>query len=184
MALVLDGGTVGTVAEFWAWAFTDLRDNTFRGIFAEWLVGKLLSLPLTNRVGWDCYDLKVNDTRIEVKCSSYLQPWAQKRFSNPTYSRLLAQCWDEDTNEFAPADYNADLYVFCLQACQDADAWDALALDQWRFWILPRRVVKANGTKGLSQASVERLATTAYAFEQPLTARTFKQNVEPLLAAR
>jgi len=90
MSVRLGGQPIGTVSEFWAWAFSDLRDNTFRGIYAEWLVGKLLGLPLDKRGGWDCYDLKVNDIRIEFKCSSYLQPWAQTTFSSPNYGRLSA----------------------------------------------------------------------------------------------
>jgi hypothetical protein len=44
-ATPLDGserfsGLDATVAEFWRWAFSDLRDNTTRGIFAEFLVAK------------------------------------------------------------------------------------------------------------------------------------------------
>jgi hypothetical protein len=99
-------------------------------------------------------------------------------------SRLLTQCWDEDTGTFSGAHYNADLCAFCLQACQDAAEWDALNLTQWHFWVLPQQVLKATRAKSVSQATVERLVKTTYSFVQPLTAATLKANFQPLLAQR
>ncbi len=180
-AINLNGRPLGTLADFWAWAFTDLRDNTFRGIFAEWLVAQLLGLPMSQRGGWDCYDLTAGDKRIEVKCSSYLQPWAQRRQTLPVYSRLFSQCWDANSDTFRPPDYNADIYVFCLQACQDAEAWDALDLTQWQFWVLPREVLAHNKTKTLSQAGLVRLARHAYDFTQPMRADDLSARLWPIL---
>jgi hypothetical protein len=45
VAVPLDGserfaGVDATVADFWRWAFSDLRDNATRGMFAEFLVAK------------------------------------------------------------------------------------------------------------------------------------------------
>ena len=53
----MDGGRrfVGldaTVADFWRWAFSDLRDNTTRGILAEFLVAKAVGdTKAADRVG-------------------------------------------------------------------------------------------------------------------------------------
>ncbi len=137
--LSLNGRELGRIADFWEWGFTDLRDNMFRGIFVEWLVGKLLGLSMDRRVSWDCYDLKAGEKTIEVNCSSYLQTWAQRRLTNPIYGRLYSQCWDPTTDTFGPARYNADFYIFCLQTCKDAAVWDALDLGQWRFWALQQK---------------------------------------------
>jgi hypothetical protein len=45
----VSGGGVGlsdaSLLEFWRWAFSDLCDDDVKGIFAEWLVLKLLNIP-------------------------------------------------------------------------------------------------------------------------------------------
>jgi len=41
------GGThssTSTILDFWRWAYSDLIDNTSRGIFAEWLVAQALGI--------------------------------------------------------------------------------------------------------------------------------------------
>ena len=40
----LGGSTVG---DFWAWAYSDVLENTARGIFAEFLVGSALGIFVT-----------------------------------------------------------------------------------------------------------------------------------------
>lgn len=179
--LSLNGRELGRIADFWEWGFTDLRDNMFRGIFAEWLVGKLLGLPMDRRVSWDCYDLKAGEKTIEVKCSSYLQPWAQRRLTNPIYGRLYSQCWDPTTDTFGPARYNADFYVFCLQTCKDAAVWDALDLGQWRFWALRQKQLVDSKSRTLTQAGLVRLAALAFDFPQPMRAEDLAARFRPVL---
>ncbi len=63
-----------SVLDFWRWAFSDLRFNDVRGVFAEWLVGKLLNIELTtrdSRSGWDLETLE--GVKVEVKTGGYLQ---------------------------------------------------------------------------------------------------------------
>ena len=79
-------GLEATVADFWPWAFSDLRNNTTRGIFAEFLVAQAVGDNRGPRAGWDSFDVQAPDgTRIEVKCSAFLQSWAQKRPSNLSF---------------------------------------------------------------------------------------------------
>ncbi len=34
----------GSLLDFWQWAFSDLAANNLRGVYAEWLVAKLLQI--------------------------------------------------------------------------------------------------------------------------------------------
>ena len=66
-------GVDATVADFWRWACSDLRDNTTRGMFAEFLVAKAVGDQRPLRIGWDNFDVVAPDrTTIEVKCSGVL----------------------------------------------------------------------------------------------------------------
>ncbi|HSS10944.1 MAG TPA: hypothetical protein VLL25_13730, partial [Acidimicrobiales bacterium] len=66
-------GLDATVADFWRWAFSDLRDNTTRGILAEFLVAKAVGDEREVRIGWDNFDAQAQDgIAIEVKCSAFL----------------------------------------------------------------------------------------------------------------
>jgi hypothetical protein len=72
------------VADFWRWAFSDLRENIVRGVLAEFLVAKAVGDPSPLRHAWDNYDVTTPDgTRIEVKSSAYLQSWRQRTHSRP-----------------------------------------------------------------------------------------------------
>ena len=65
-----------TVADFWRWAYSDLCDDDVKGIFAEWLVGRLLDLPMTRRFSWANCDIRTRDrVSIEVKSSAWWQSW-------------------------------------------------------------------------------------------------------------
>jgi hypothetical protein len=67
-------GLDATVADFWRWAFSDLRNNTTRGILAEFLVARAVGDDRGPRAGWDSFDVQAPDeTRIEVKSSAFLQ---------------------------------------------------------------------------------------------------------------
>lgn len=69
----LDGNDTGiSVSEFWSWAYSDLLNNTLRGVLAEFLVKKSFSfLPPPReilRTDWTPYDLtSPSGRRIEVK---------------------------------------------------------------------------------------------------------------------
>jgi len=61
-----------SLVDFWTWAFSDLCDDDLKGIFAEWLVMKLLDIPSVRRLSWANSDIITPDgVRIEVKASSY-----------------------------------------------------------------------------------------------------------------
>src|SRR5712691_5634127 len=75
----LDDGSAD-VRQFWRWAFGDLRANLTVGVLAEWIVARLLKLPIETRPPYGEYDLATaSGKRIEVKAASYLQGWEQIR---------------------------------------------------------------------------------------------------------
>jgi hypothetical protein len=49
--------TDASLLDFWRWAFSDLCDDDVKGIFAEWLVVKLMGIPQVRRVSWANSDL-------------------------------------------------------------------------------------------------------------------------------
>ena len=88
-----------TVLDFWRWAFSNLQMNDVRGVFAEWIVAKLLNIPLNVRDPWSEWDLITRDgVRIEVKASAYLQAWSQKQPSRIVFTGLKGRRLDTRTN--------------------------------------------------------------------------------------
>jgi hypothetical protein len=153
-------GLDATVLDFWRWAFSDLRDNTVRGVLAEFFVAAALGRTDTRRKGWDNYDvLTGSGVRVEVKASGYLQSWPQAKPSRLDFGRVAALTWDENTNEFGTEpEVRADVFVFAVQTCQDPAAYDVLDLSQWEFYVVPAEHVRACGYKTVSIAWVRRYA--------------------------
>ena len=142
------------VLEFWQWAFGDLSDDDIKGIFAEWLVAKILDIPSKRRISWANSDLITSEgIRIEVKTSSHwqswklineegsprdldkiLERWKTKSPGQIRFSGLMAQ---DATGELKNRDrtFKSDLYVFCFQHERDPQRWNALDLSQWEFYV-------------------------------------------------
>ncbi|SNR56207.1 hypothetical protein [Blastococcus mobilis] len=152
-------GSTGTVRDFWAWALSDLRGNTVRPMLAEFLVAQALGATSRPRIEWDAYDIVTPDgIRVEVKSSAYLQAWAQARPSSIRFGGLNGRTWDSTVGYAPSATYNADVYVFALMTARDHASYDPLDLAQWRYWVLPRRIVEATGQRSMALSRVEHLA--------------------------
>ncbi len=173
-----------SVADFWSWAFSDLMHSLVRAPLAEWIVAKLLRLPLDNaRDAWAEHDLETpNHKTIEVKSSAYLQYWhrgGDKR-SRIAFGNLRSRLYDPAAKEFVDAEtYNADLYVFCVHTERDEARWDALNLDQWRFYIIMRQQFEASQHTAITLKGVEALSRANNACE--LTAAEFQQRALELI---
>lgn len=142
-------GADATVLDFWRWAFSDLRDNTQRGMLAEFLVALALGRIETRRKAWDNYDVMSDSgLRVEVKASGYLQSWAQAKHSRLSFGRVIARTWDANTNEFGAApEVHADVFVFSVQTCTDPQRYDALDLSQWEFYVVAAERVRECPTR-------------------------------------
>lgn len=162
LPLVLDGsepfaGLDASVMDFWRFAMSDLRMNNVRGYLAEFLVARAVGAT-GPRVEWDAYDVLAPDgTRIEVKASAYLQAWAQRGPSRITFTGLTGRTWTPEGGSSKEQTFNADVYVFAVQTAADHGSYDPLDTDQWRFYVLPRRVLAGRGNRSISLATLESL---------------------------
>jgi len=130
--------------DFWRWSASDLLSNALRGVLAEFIVARALGVDTAGvRAEWDAVDLRTADgLAVEVKSAAYLQSWKQAKPSAITFGIAPAKApWDAETNTYGEPGRQADVYVFCLFAEQDRDRADPLDLDQWKFYILPTRVL-------------------------------------------
>ena len=135
-----------TVGEFWQWAYSDIVNNTNRGILAEFIVAKALGSAEEVRTNWASYDVDTSSgTKVEVKSAAFLQSWEQVELSNPRFQIGKTWGWDQETGEYVdePQRY-ADVYVFCLLAYQeDKRQLNPLDLSQWEFYVVATSRIEA-----------------------------------------
>lgn len=139
-----------TVDDFWAWAHSDILENTARGIFAEFLVGSALGVVNGVRPsGWGTFDLRYGDRKIEVKSSAYLQSWHQTAPSVIRFDVAEHEGWEPETNIWRTERMRpADCYVFCLYAEKDRSRVNVLDTSMWEFYILSTgRINRELGTQ-------------------------------------
>ena len=106
-----------TVGDFWAWAYSDILNNTDRAVFAEFVVGMALGVTDAPRVEWDAVDLRYGSKTIEVKSSAYVQSWHQDQDPPSQISFDLKErlSWDAATNTYrVEPSRAADCYLFCV----------------------------------------------------------------------
>lgn len=157
-------GTGLTVRDFWSWAYSDLIDNTQRGVMAEFLVYSSFknTPPDTQmRINWTPFDVtSPSGRRIEVKSAAYVQAWTPENiFAQIRFDIAKKVAWDNATATFAAvAKRNCDLYVFCLFTAKTKDI-PLLNLDYWDFYVLPTSVLdeKVPEQKGIALASLLKL---------------------------
>lgn len=162
--------TVGgfRIDEFWKWAFSNLLDNSLRGLFAEWLVAKAVGAASDVREEWAPYDVSIGDVKLEVKSSAYVQTWAQRAPSRPVFAIGPTRAWNQDTGEYATTSQRqANVYVFCLLAEKNPEKVDPLDLTQWEFFVLPTSVLDARlpTQKSISLSALRALGAEESGFE-------------------
>ena len=161
-------GVDATVIDFWRWAFSDLRDNTTRGILAEFLVSKAVGDAREMRIGWGNFDALAPDgSKIEVKCSAFLQSWTLQRLSELRFGRLRAREFDADRNELsADVRVRADVFVFAVQAQQDPASYDMLDIGHWEFWVASADAVRESTVRTVGIGWVRQHARGPLAYSQ------------------
>lgn len=162
----LHGASAGiTVMDFWRWAYSDLIDNTQRGVIAEFLVYLSLRRSTPNdtqtRENWLPFDItSPSGRRIEVKSAAYIQAWTPENiFAQIRFDIGKKLAWDNVTATYATsAKRNCDLYVFCLFTAKTKDV-PLLDLDYWDFYVLPTSVLdeKVPDQKGIALSSLLKL---------------------------
>lgn len=167
----LRGSGIGIIIkDFWSWAYSDLLDNTGRGVMAEFLVYSSLkgAIPprAQMRVNWLPFDVtSPSGRRIEVKSAAYLQSWTTDFPSQIQYDIAPKLAWNGHSYA-SEAKRNCDIFVFCLYTALTCDK-SILDLDYWEFYVLPTSVLGTNipTQKKISLSSLLKLepAKTDYA---------------------
>lgn len=132
-----------TLLDFWKWAYSDLIGNTERGTVAEFIVAMACNINDSVRISWDSYDLTLkNGIKVEVKSSSYLQTWKQKKLSMPVFNIPETKSWNSINNEFgSEKKRHADVYIFALLSHQDKETLNPLHLSQWEFFVIDTKTL-------------------------------------------
>jgi hypothetical protein len=140
-----DGDGLGfSLLDFWQWSGSDLVGNTARGVLAEYIVAKAVGITTAGvREGWAAYDLETDEgIKIEVKSAGFVQSWTQSKLSTIQFGVPKRRGWNPETSimEDVPKRH-ADIYVFALLVHREKSTIDPLNLTQWRFYVLPARVL-------------------------------------------
>lgn len=152
--------------DFWRWAFSDLKQNALRGTLAEFLVAQATGAMPPSTTGWDGYDLIAPDgTKIEVKCSAYLQAWEQPRNSRIGFSRLKGRAWSPGEGYAADATYRADVFVFCVQTATTHEQYDPLDVGQWEFYVVSARAITSLGLRSFGYTTLRRICPEPVNFD-------------------
>lgn len=131
-----------SVADFWSWAYSDIRSNTIRPILAEFVVGHALGVVASPRIEWDAIDLTYKGKTIEVKSAACQQSWTQCKPSVISFDIAKKKAWHAATNTYEPeARRSSDYYVFCLDPAYDKAHTYSLDISSWEFFILPTRKI-------------------------------------------
>jgi hypothetical protein len=141
-----------TLLDFWRWAFSDLCDDDLKGIFAEWLVHRLLGVQSSRRISWANSDVITSGVRLEVKATSYWQSWKVldemgRPYAKPLYdvpadasairfSGLAARNAVGVADQSKSRELKSQIYVFAFQHERDISRWNAMDLSQWEFYVI------------------------------------------------
>jgi hypothetical protein len=127
-----------SLLEFWQWGFSDITNNTTRGILAEFIIARALDCETQVRETWDSYDLITpHGIKVEVKSSSYLQNWYQKQLSTIQFNCPKTLGWDAQTNTFqSEKERQADIYIFAVLAHKVKSSLNPLDVSQWEFYVI------------------------------------------------
>lgn len=128
-----------TASDFWSWAYSDMVNNSQRGILAEYIVATAIGADSDLRIEWDAYDLTTKSgIKVEVKSGAYIQSWEQKKYSNITFSIRPTRAWNESDGQFeGVVKRQSDVYVFCLLKHKDQATINPMDLSQWEFYVVP-----------------------------------------------
>lgn len=182
-----------SLVDFWKWGLSDVCEDDLKGIFAEWIVMKLLSIPGNRRISWANSDLVTQEgVRIEVKASSYWQSWqlmddpglphvsplhAISIKTRITFGGPNAQGALEFSDGGPTPKLKSDIYIFALQHEIEAERWNAMDLSQWEFYVLPAQRLSELGWKSIS-LNMLRIE------QEPVSAAALAQAVNRLIEDR
>ena len=152
----------GKLLDFLSWAYSDLCDDVNKGIFAEWLVAKILGIKSPRRYLWANSDLETsNGVRIEVKASAYWQSWKalnpdgslkdlSKVIIQPDNKIRFGGLVARDTIDNSKQEFGSlksDYYCFCFHTEKNYEVWNAMDISKWEFYLVAAKNIQ---TKSVS----------------------------------
>lgn len=145
------GKVTADVTDFWRWSGSNLLENTYRGMLAEFLVARALELDSITRAEWGLYDLLYGDIRIEVKSSAYIQSWEQAELYKPRFDIHVP---------VSEGKRQSDVYIFSLLNEKERDKINPLDLNQWDFYIVKTSAINStfDSQKSVALSMVEPIA--------------------------
>ena len=156
----LNSGNHLRLLKFWQWAYSDLLNNTTRGILAEFVVQSALTTTSKPRTEWDRFDVLYRGVGIEVKSSAYIQSWAQEQASKIIFDIAPKKSYSSESRKYSTeASRQADIYVFSLLDWPEIEGCNPLDLNQWTFFILSTKTINSerHAQKSLSLSSLRNL---------------------------
>ncbi len=147
-----------TLQNFWAWAFSDLVNNTERGKLAEYIVATAMGCDEGTSPTGNFDLLSPEGIKIEVKTSAYIQPWEQKGFSRIKFSIAESLYWNGVVYA-KEKKRQADVYVFCVLKHKEQDTINPIDLEQWEFYPVSTDILNeaVKGQKTICLARVTEL---------------------------
>lgn len=180
-----------SLADFWRWGFSDLCDDDVKGVFAEWLVHKLLETQSPRRISWANSDVMTADgVTLEVKATSYWQSWKwidgtgkqrEKPLYGPTddsrvrFAGLTARNAEGPANAGDNRALKSQLYAFAFQHEKDYERWNAMDLSQWEFYVFPAKELPSLGGRTVKLLTLRK-------HQSPMTAAQFVKCANELIA--
>ena len=165
------GENIFSVEDFWQYAYSQL--DGMAETIAEFLVAKALGIKKAENVNyWTAYDMAYRNKRIEVKATSYVHPWNKEISKIRTFSIAPTNnsYWENQDAE-QKLSRQSEVYVFCLNKNQDIGKRNALAVDDWVFYVVPTFVVdgyckETPAQKKISLNVVKRLAKEEVSYDR------------------
>lgn len=162
-----NGENIGSVSDFWSWSYSDLKEPTNRGDFAEYLIYLALKSNLSTehyetRMDWDVVDFVygrgiLEPPETEYFCESTGYGWGieVKSSSGSNRTGVRFQTPEKHGHYFAtntPVKVKrrwADIYIFAL--FKDDEEYSISILDplEWEFYVIPTFLL-TSGSVGLS----------------------------------
>lgn len=155
----LDGNSAGfSVLDFWAFQHSNIWD--VQEEIAEFIVAKALGQDMPyNKNGWTLWDMNYRGKRIEVKETGYYHSWRTDGKVSHQRTFGITKAYSLYKNRHSEFKRQNDIYVFCLNTGETKEASNPLALENWRFWVVPTSTIDCicGDNKTISLGRVKRI---------------------------
>ena len=156
----LDGKLIGfSVLDFWAFQHSNIWD--VQEEIAEFIVAKALGQDKPyNKNGWTLWDMNYRGKRIEVKETGYYHSWRTDGKVSKQRTFGITKAYSIYKNPRSEFKRQNDIYVFCLITGETKEASNPLALENWRFWVVPTSTINrlCGDNKTITLGRVKRIA--------------------------